>query len=237
MHCRFPTPSRSRLDPPSRPRSLADAEPDRVMKIHRSVPFGAGQGFVSFAGAVSRRADSMEAVAMTDAVHDGPAMNALFHKAVRRDLDGFAAALKEFPAGNKDRAGVIAARFHWFDILLTHHHEGEEQILWPVLRGTPADTPEVGELTDEHEQIVNTLAAARTAMSSLGATASAADAQAALPAIGDLRAAALEHFAPRGGRDGRTLLPCRPGSARGRFEKARPERADARGSVVPAMGR
>jgi len=137
----------------------------------------------------------MEVVAMADSVQDGPAMNALIHKAVRRDLDGFGNASTEFPAGDTDRAGAIAKRFQWFDTLLTHHHEGEEEILWPVLRGTPEDTSEVGELTYEHERIVTTLAAAREAMKHFGVSASAEDAQAARLAIGDLKAAASEHFA------------------------------------------
>ena len=132
---------------------------------------------------------------MADAVQDGPAMNALIHKAVRRDLDGFAAALTDFRAGDKSLAAAIAARFHWFDTLLTHHHEGEEEILWPVLRGNPEDTSEVSELTDEHEKIVSTLAATREAMIALGVSASAEDAKAALQAVIDLKAAAVEHFA------------------------------------------
>ena len=132
---------------------------------------------------------------MADSVHDGPAMNALIHKAVRRDLAGFSAALAGFPAGDTARAAALAARFHWFDTLLTHHHEGEESILWPVLRGNPQDNAEVGELTDEHEEIVSTLAASRDAMARFGASGTAADAQAAERAITALTAAAEEHFA------------------------------------------
>lgn len=132
---------------------------------------------------------------MTDAIQDGPAMNALIHKAVRRDLDGFSHALTDFPAGDKARAAAIAARFTWFDKLLTHHHEGEEEILWPVLRANPKDTTEVGELTDEHERIVTTLTAARQTMTRFAGSGSADDAKAALNAISELKAAAAEHFA------------------------------------------
>ena len=131
---------------------------------------------------------------MADPVKDGPAMNALIHKAVRRDLKGFSTALTDFPGGEKERAAVIAARFSWFDTLLTHHHEGEEEILWPVLRGNPADTAEVGELTDEHERIVSALAAAREAMKRFGVSATAEDARAAQLTIAELHAAATEHF-------------------------------------------
>ncbi|MET0863160.1 MAG: hemerythrin domain-containing protein [Nakamurella sp.] len=154
-----------------------------------------GRESVRYPGASRKCLVPMEVVAMSDAVQDGPAMNALIHKAVRRDLDGFSTALRNFSDGDKVRAGVIASRFRWFDTLLTHHHEGEEEILWPVLRGNPHDTEEVGELTDEHERIVSTLASARAAMARLGVSAAAADAQAAQQAIADLKAAAVEHFA------------------------------------------
>lgn len=131
---------------------------------------------------------------MADSVHDGTRMNSLIHRAVRRDLDGFAGALDTFPAGDPERATAIAARFQWFDTLLTYHHEGEEEILWPVLRTSPPNTEEVGELTDEHERIVAALAAARAAFATFGASATAEDAASAASAVRELHAAATEHF-------------------------------------------
>lgn len=131
---------------------------------------------------------------MADPVHDGPRMNALIHRAVRRDLAGFAAALNRFPAGDRTRAAALAARFDRLDVLLTHHHEGEEKILWPVLRTSPADTAEVSELSDEHERIVAALAAARDAFRRFGASGSADDAASARAAVDELTDAANEHF-------------------------------------------
>ncbi len=131
---------------------------------------------------------------MADSVHDGTRMNSLIHRAVRRDLDDFARALDSFPAGDCERAAALAARFQWFDRLLTHHHEGEEEILWPVLRTSPPTTEEVGELTDEHERIVAALAAARAAFVTFGGSATASDATSAASAVRELNAAATEHF-------------------------------------------
>ena len=125
---------------------------------------------------------------------DGTRMNSLIHRAVKRDLNGFAAALDKFPAGDHKIAAALAERFRWFDTLLTHHHEGEEEILWPVLRTSPPDTEEVVELSDEHERIVSALAAARTAFAAFGASASAGDAATAATAVRELYAAAVEHF-------------------------------------------
>jgi hypothetical protein len=131
---------------------------------------------------------------MAEYKFDGTRMNSLIHRAVRRDLTGFAAALDGFPAGDSKRAAALAERFRWFDTLLTHHHEGEEEILWPVLRNSPPDTEEVVELTDEHERIVAALAAARSAFATFGGTATAEDAATAAAAVKELYAAATEHF-------------------------------------------
>ena len=131
---------------------------------------------------------------MAEYRYDGTRMNSLIHRAVRRDLDGFATALDIFPAGDRKRATALAERFGWFDTLLTHHHEGEEEILWPVLRSSPPDTEEVVELTDEHERIVAALAAARAAFTTFGGSATAGDAATAAGAVRELHAAATEHF-------------------------------------------
>ena len=131
---------------------------------------------------------------MADSVQDGTRMNSLIHRAVRRDLDDFARALDSFPADDRERAAALAARFQWFDRLLTHHHEGEEEILWPVLRTSPPTTEEVGELTDEHERIVAALAAARASFVTFRGSATAADATSAASAVRELNAAATEHF-------------------------------------------
>jgi len=131
---------------------------------------------------------------MAEYQFDGTRMNSLIHRAVRRDLNDFAGALEGFPAGDRQRAAALAERFQWLDKLLTHHHEGEETILWPVLRSSPPDTEEVVELTDEHERIVAALTAARVAFATFGESATAGDAVTAASAIGELHAAATEHF-------------------------------------------
>lgn len=125
---------------------------------------------------------------------DGSRMNSLIHRAVKRDLIGFATALDVFAAGDHQQAAAMAKRFRWLDTLLTHHHEGEEHILWPVLRSSPPDTEEVVELTDEHERIVAALSAARTAFATFGGSATGGDAATTAAAVRELHAAATEHF-------------------------------------------
>lgn len=131
---------------------------------------------------------------MADPVVAAPRMNSLIHRAVLRDLDRFDRALPGFTPGDQARATGLADAFDRLDRLLTHHHEGEEEHLWPLLGRRADDAVEVGQLTEEHDRIVSTLDGARAAFGRLRTSASAADAQAAGTAVTGLRAAAAEHF-------------------------------------------
>ncbi len=92
---------------------------------------------------------------MADVITHGETMNRLIHQAVRRDLGRFEAALDAFAPGDRSRAAALGEAFAHFDTMLTHHHEGEEHNLWPVI-GDPAGGHEgdVATLTHEHEEIV-----------------------------------------------------------------------------------
>lgn len=133
---------------------------------------------------------------MADTLTHGETMNRLIHVAVRRDLDRLSAAVAALVPGDAARAGALGEAFDHFDTMLTSHHEGEEKNLWPVI-GDPAAGHEgqVGDLTDEHEQIVRALADSRDAFASLRTSAAASDARLAADALGRLRDAATTHFA------------------------------------------
>lgn len=131
---------------------------------------------------------------MADPVVAAPRMNAIIHRAVLRDLDRFGSTLPQFSPGDRSRASGLADAFDRLDRLLTHHHEGEEEHLWPLLRRQPQDAVEVGQLTEEHDRIVSALGVARSAFGRLRTSASAGDAGEAGAAVADLRAAATGHF-------------------------------------------
>ena len=133
---------------------------------------------------------------MADMITQGETMNRLIHRAVRRDLARFADALQRFTPGDQARATALAEAFGHFDTMLTHHHEGEERNLWPVI-GDPGTghLDDVAGLTSEHEGIAAGLAASRDAFARLGTSASAGDAGAASAGIAQLREAAETHFA------------------------------------------
>jgi len=131
---------------------------------------------------------------MADPVVAAPRMNSLIHRAVLRDLDRFGQALPQFSSGDRGRATGLGDAFDRLDRLLTHHHEGEEEHLWPLLRRQPQDAVEVGRLTEEHDRIVSALGIARTTFGRLRTSASATDAQEAGAAVDEVRAAAATHF-------------------------------------------
>ena len=133
---------------------------------------------------------------MADVIAHGETMNRLIHQAVRRDLGRFEAALEAFAPGDRGRAAALGEAFAHFDTMLTHHHEGEEHNLWPVI-GDPAGGHEgdVATLTHEHEEIVAGLADSRAAFARLRTSAAAADAADAAAGLARLRTAATTHFA------------------------------------------
>ena len=174
---------------------------------------------------------------MADSVQDGTRMNSLIHRAVRRDLDDFAKTLDGFPAGDRERAAALADRFQWFDRLLTHHHEGEEEVLWPVLRTSPPTAEEVGELTDEHEHIVAALAAGPGRVRPVRGQRDGRRCRIRGVRSQGIRRRGDRAFHSRRGRARRALLAhADPVALKAAFKKTGSTCGSARGSVVHAMG-
>ena len=123
-------------------------------------------------------------------------MNLVIHAAVRRDLARFASALRDFPAGDGDRARQLGVAWANLDLQLTHHHEGEHAIAWPALRsvGVPQET--LDEMDAEHDTMAGALERAREQMTALGRDQGPEQVASTLAAIEELEsvtAAHLEH--------------------------------------------
>jgi iron-sulfur cluster repair protein YtfE (RIC family) len=122
-------------------------------------------------------------------------MNKVIHAAVRRDLDRFAVALREFSEGDTGRAADLHRAWENFDEQLTHHHEGEHEIAWPALRAIGVPEADITRFDEEHEAMAAALVEARGRMAALGRSATRADADTAAAAIEHLKAATLPHLA------------------------------------------
>ena len=104
--------------------------------------------------------------------HDQTGMY-LMHHAFRRDLARFESAVRQTPVGEHEVWRLLAARWDRFGTVLHHHHEVEDEAIWPVLleavRGDEADTATLTAMEAEHEQIDPALTACTEAFAAMAA--------------------------------------------------------------------
>jgi len=92
------------------------------------------------------------------AAPEGPvdmSMMYLMHHAFRRDLAAFAAAVPATPLEDRDVWLAMQQRWDVFADALHHHHEGEDEHLWPVLSARVTDEERVTleAMESEHGEI------------------------------------------------------------------------------------
>jgi hemerythrin-like domain-containing protein len=106
-------------------------------------------------------------------------MNRVIHAAVRRDLDRLADALGRMADGDLSRAQALDRAYRNLRTELTHHHEGEDTHIWPMLASVGVDRGLLAAMESEHHAMAEALAGTATAMAAVAAGGSAADAAAA----------------------------------------------------------
>jgi hypothetical protein len=121
-------------------------------------------------------------------------MNKVIHRAVRRDLKRFRAALDSFRDGDRARAAALHRAWENFDAQLTRHHEGEHEIAWPALLAVGVSQDSISQFDDEHEAMAAGLAESRTAMGRLATSGSRADADAAASSMAKLEEVTVTHL-------------------------------------------
>ena len=123
-------------------------------------------------------------------------MNQIIHAAVRRDVARTEHALRTLPEGDGARARQL--RVAWQNLVreLTHHHEAEDEFLWPFLLGRGVDADLLKEMESEHAAMKKALTSASDALDSVVATPTKAAAAAAadtVSAASDVIAGHLDH--------------------------------------------
>lgn len=106
-------------------------------------------------------------------------MNRVIHGAVRRDLDRLTSALGELADGDTERARALERAYENLHTELTHHHEGEDTHIWPMLAKAGVDQDLLTAMESEHHAMAQALAETADAMSTVARSGSAADAAAA----------------------------------------------------------
>jgi hypothetical protein len=121
-------------------------------------------------------------------------MNKVIHRAFRRDLGRFLDALAAYDAPDPSRAEALGRAWDNFDHQLTHHHESEHEIAWPVLQAIGITPQVIEQMDSEHDAMATALAETRAAMATFRGSAAVADAEAARSAMIGLQQATVTHL-------------------------------------------
>jgi hemerythrin-like domain-containing protein len=106
-------------------------------------------------------------------------INQVIHAAVRRDVGRTEQALRTMPDGDTARARQI--RTAWRNLVreLTHHHEAEDEHVWPFLQSRGVDLTLLEQMEAEHVAMKQALASVSASLDSVVAAPSAFNAAAA----------------------------------------------------------
>ena len=122
-------------------------------------------------------------------------MNQVIHGAVRRDLERLALALGSFTDGDRERAAGLQRAYANLRRELTHHHEQEDELIWPMLSKVGVDADLLDAMESEHQRMSEALAKTGTAMDTFAVSASAVDAVAARESVAHTQVVIEEHLA------------------------------------------
>jgi hemerythrin-like domain-containing protein len=114
-------------------------------------------------------------------------MNQIIHAAVRRDVARTEQALRVLPDGDTARAREI--RTAWRNLVreLTHHHEAEDEHVWPFLESRGVDLTLLEEMEAEHAAMKQALSSVSTSLDEVVAAPSSINATAAADEVARAR--------------------------------------------------
>jgi len=121
-------------------------------------------------------------------------MNRIIHTAVRRDFGRLASALSAVPDGDRRRAQDLDRAFGNLHDQLTHHHQGEDRWVWPMLADVGVDRDLLATMESEHQAMSDALAAAAAAMNTFAASGSAAAAKDAQESVARAQGVVERHL-------------------------------------------
>lgn len=121
-------------------------------------------------------------------------MNQIIHAAVRRDVARTEQALRGIADGDSARAQQV--RVAWQNLVreLTHHHEAEDDILWPFLLERGVDADLLHQMEAEHGAMKEALASASAAIDQAAASPTSANATAAADVVARSSAVINQHL-------------------------------------------
>ncbi len=119
----------------------------------------------------------------------------LIHAIFRTELRRLERMVGDVPPAAVERAGHVADHLTFLLDALHHHHEGEDELIWPILMERAGDdAPLVARMADEHAEIDRTVAAVRSAASAWATEPSRSNGSDLVRAIDRLRAVLTAHL-------------------------------------------
>lgn len=122
-------------------------------------------------------------------------MNRLIHNAVRRDLARLEPGLRNLTEGDRGRADQLQRTWDNLSAQLTHHHEGEDDHVWPWLRSVGIDPGLLDAMESEHEDLAAALGNADRAIAAACTSASPEQAAQAADLVAEAATVVERHLA------------------------------------------
>jgi DNA-binding MarR family transcriptional regulator len=125
------------------------------------------------------------------------AMMYVAHHAFRRDLEAFCSAVRHTPLEDRLTWAALLRRWELFSAALHHHHNGEDEWLWPVLveRAESDEKALLVAMEDEHAEIDPALEACSAGFRRLAAVADEDARRALVVRVTATQAALARHLA------------------------------------------
>ena len=121
-------------------------------------------------------------------------MNQIIHAAVRRDVARTGQALRRVRDGDAERARQIQTA--WGNLVreLTHHHEAEDELLWPFLQSRGVELSLLEQMEAEHVAMKAALASVTAGIDAFVAAPTEANATAAADEVSRAEVVINDHL-------------------------------------------
>ena len=117
------------------------------------------------------------------------------HRAFRRESRLLASLIAAVPDGDTRRARMLAAHLRWYRLGLHNHHQGEDELIWPVLLArVELQAGVVRRMEAQHERVAASLDRVMLALPAWQASASASARNGLVAALTEHRGIVAEHL-------------------------------------------
>lgn len=117
------------------------------------------------------------------------------HNCFRKQFGNLPGLIREVDAGDRARAGVLVEFLGELTSALHHHHEGEDELMWPrLLERAPVDSALILRMEEQHERIAELYREADRSAASFAADPTPATREALAQVLTGLNDAMGEHL-------------------------------------------